>query len=55
LYMSAYVDSEVIRIELVDRGLQTMSRSSGDGGLIESIRTAAARPMVRMAGSRNGQ
>ena len=55
LYMSAYVDSEVIRIELVDRGFHTTSKSADDGGLIESIRTAAAKPMVRMAGSRNGQ
>jgi CheY-like chemotaxis protein len=55
LYMSAFVDSEVIRIELVDRGFHTTSKSSDDGGLIESIRTAAARPLVHTAGSRNGQ
>jgi DNA-binding NtrC family response regulator len=55
LYMSAQVDSEVIRIELVDRGFHTTSKSPDDGGLIESIRTAAARPLSRTAGSRNGQ
>jgi DNA-binding NtrC family response regulator len=52
LYMSAYVDSEVIRIELVDRGFHTTSKSADDGGLIGSIRTAAAKPLVRTAGGR---
>lgn len=51
LYMSAYVDSEVIRIELVDRGAHTLSKNSDDRGLIESIRTAAAKPLVQTAGS----
>jgi CheY-like chemotaxis protein len=55
LYMSAYVDSEVIRIELVDRGFHTTSKSADDGGLIGSIWSAAARPMVQMAGSRGAQ
>jgi DNA-binding NtrC family response regulator len=55
LYMSAFVDSEVIRIELVDRGFHTTSKSADDGGLIGSIRTAAAKPLVHTAGSRNGQ
>jgi CheY-like chemotaxis protein len=50
LYMSARVDSGVIRIEFVDRGVHTLSKNSDDRGLIESIRTAA-RPMVRTAGS----
>jgi CheY-like chemotaxis protein len=51
LYMSAYVESEVIRIELVDRGAHTLSKNSDDRGLIESIRTAAAKPLVQTAGS----
>jgi len=50
LYMCAYIDSGVIRIELVDRGFHTTSRSSDNGGLIESIRTAAATPPIRDGG-----
>ena len=50
LYMSAYIDAGVIRIELVDHGFHTMSKNSVDRGLIESIRTAAAKPQVHMAG-----
>jgi DNA-binding NtrC family response regulator len=55
LYMSTCIDSEVIRIELVDRGFHTMSKSSDDRGLIESIRTAAAKPLVHMAGSQSAR
>jgi two-component system, cell cycle sensor histidine kinase and response regulator CckA len=55
LYMSAYLDSGVIRIELMDRGFHTTSKVSDHGGLIESIRAAAARPLVHMAGSVRGQ
>jgi DNA-binding NtrC family response regulator len=55
LYMSAYVDAGVIRIDLVDRGLHTTSKTSDHGGLIESIRTAAARPLTYTAGSVSGQ
>ena len=50
LYMSACVDSGVIRIELVDRWVHTLSKNSDDRGLIESIRTAA-KPAVQTAGS----
>jgi DNA-binding NtrC family response regulator len=50
LYMSAYLDSEVIRIELIDRGFQTTSKNADDRGLIESIRNAAAAPLVRRMG-----
>jgi CheY-like chemotaxis protein len=50
LYMSAYVESDVIRIELLERGLQHTSKSSDDRGLIESIRTAGARPITRASG-----
>jgi len=51
LYMSAYLDAEVIRIELMDRGFETTSKSSDNQGLLESIRSAAAAPLVRRAGS----
>jgi CheY-like chemotaxis protein len=53
LYMSAYVDTEVIRIELLDRGGHTLLKNSDDRGLIESIRTAAAKPLVQTAGRAN--
>jgi DNA-binding NtrC family response regulator len=55
LYMSAYLDSGVIRIELVDHAFQTTSKTSDHGGLIEAIRTAATRPLTFMAGSVSGQ
>jgi DNA-binding NtrC family response regulator len=51
LYMSAYLDGEVIRIELIGRGFHTTSKNSDHRGLIESIRTAAAGPLTRTAGS----
>lgn len=51
LYMSATLDSEVIRIELKDRTFETTSASPDDQGLIESIRAAAIRPLAhRMHG-----
>ncbi len=50
LYMSANIDAEVIRIELMERGFQTTSTNSDDPGLIESIRLAAAAPMVHRVG-----
>ena len=55
LYMSAHLDAEIIRIELMERGFQTTSKSSDDTGLIESIQGAAAAPMVRRMGSMSPQ
>ena len=54
LYMSAYVDSGVIRIELMDRDFKTNSKNPDDRGLIASIRHAASAPMVYRAGSFSG-
>lgn len=51
LYMSAYLDSEVIRIKLMDRGFETTSNSSDNQGLLDSIRSAAIAPLVRRMGS----
>ncbi len=48
-YMSAWVDSGVIRIELLERGLHHMSRTPDDPGLVEAIRNAAAGRSVRTA------
>jgi CheY-like chemotaxis protein len=50
LYMSARIDAEVIRVELMERGFQTTSEHADDRGLIESICTAASAPLVRRAG-----
>jgi DNA-binding NtrC family response regulator len=50
LYMSAYLDSEMIRIEMVDRGFQTTSKSWDTRGLLEVIRSAATAPLVRRVG-----
>jgi DNA-binding NtrC family response regulator len=50
LYMSAYLDSEMVRIELMDRGLETTSKNSDERGLLESIRSAATKPLVRRMG-----
>lgn len=47
LYMSAFVDSDVIRIELQERRFGITSRNSDDPGLIESIRAAIAAPLER--------
>jgi CheY-like chemotaxis protein len=54
LYMSAHLDRDVIRIELLDRGLCHTSKSSDHRGLIESIRAAAARPIQRAHGLGGG-
>jgi CheY-like chemotaxis protein len=51
LFMSAYVDGGVVRIELMDRGFETNSKNPDDQGLIDSIRRAATRPMVHSASS----
>jgi DNA-binding NtrC family response regulator len=45
LYMSAFVDSEVIRIELQERRFGVTSKTSDDPGLIESIRAAINAPL----------
>jgi two-component system, cell cycle sensor histidine kinase and response regulator CckA len=50
LYMSAWLDSEVIRIELMGPGFQTTSQHSDHRGLIESIRNSATAPLVQRAG-----
>lgn len=50
LYMSAWVDSEVIRIELLEGGRHSMARNADDRNLVETIRSAASRPRVRTAG-----
>jgi|SRR5580704_15109094 DNA-binding NtrC family response regulator len=47
LYVSAFVDSEVIRIELQERRFGVTSKTSDDPGLIESIRAAIAAPLER--------
>jgi CheY-like chemotaxis protein len=50
LFMSARVDSEVIRIELMSGAFPTMWKRSDDPGLIDAIRTAATAPLVHAAG-----
>ncbi len=47
LYMSAFVDSEVIRIELQERRFGVTSKTSDDPGLIEAIRAAIAAPLEK--------
>lgn len=49
LYMSARLDSEVIRIALMD-GDSPIWKRSDDPGLIEAIRTAASAPLTQAAG-----
>jgi CheY-like chemotaxis protein len=49
LYMSAWVDSGVIRIELLERGLHHMSRTPDDRGLVDALRDTAAGRRVRTA------
>ena len=51
LFMSAYLDSGVIRIQLIDREFNTDSKNPDDAGLIGCIRRAATAPMVHHAGS----
>lgn len=53
LYMSAYIESEVVRIELSGGGFQTTSRSPDARGLIQAIRTAATAPHVQRMGSKS--
>jgi CheY-like chemotaxis protein len=55
LYMSAYLDAEVIRIEFIGQGFHTTSKSVVDKGLIESIRNAATAPLVQGAGGMRWQ
>ena len=55
LYMSAYLDAGVIRIEMMDRGFETTSHNPDTKGLIDSIRRAATAPMVHRAGSLSRQ
>jgi DNA-binding NtrC family response regulator len=50
LYMSAHLDSEVIRIALMDGEFSPMWKRSDDPGLIEAIRIAASAPLVHAAG-----
>jgi CheY-like chemotaxis protein len=50
LYMSANLDSGMIRVELTS--LQGTSKTSDSQGLIESIRTAAAAPLVLRMGNK---
>jgi DNA-binding response OmpR family regulator len=50
LFMSAKVESAMIRIEFLDRWLRTWSPDSAGGGLIESIRAAAAAPRFHGVG-----
>jgi CheY-like chemotaxis protein len=51
LYMSASVESETVRIELIDCGLQTTSNSPDSNELIEAIRKGATAPHVQRMGS----
>jgi DNA-binding NtrC family response regulator len=53
-YMSAYVDSGVIRIELVGHGFHTTPKDGENGGLIESIRTAAAGTPTQLTATATG-
>ncbi len=50
LYMSARLDSEVIRIALMDGDSPSLWKRSDDPGLIEAIRTAAVAPLTHAAG-----
>jgi DNA-binding NtrC family response regulator len=54
LYMSAYVDSEIIRIEMKDGAFETASNNLDHRGLLEVIRSAAATPLVYRMGSSSG-
>ena len=46
LFMSACLDAGVVRIELMDRAVETNSKNPDDAGLIDSIRLAVTRPIV---------
>jgi CheY-like chemotaxis protein len=49
LFMSAYIDSGVIRIKMIDREFNTNSANPNDTGLIETIRKAATAALVHYA------
>lgn len=49
LYMSARLDSEVVRIALMDGDFAVWKRSD-DPGLVEAIRAAASAPLTQAAG-----
>jgi len=51
LFMSAFHDAGVIRIQLMDRGFETTSKNPDTNGLIDSIRRVATAAMVHRAGS----
>jgi DNA-binding NtrC family response regulator len=51
IYMSAYLDAGVIRIEIMDRGFETTSKDPDTQGLIDSIRRVAGAPMAYAAGT----
>jgi len=59
LYMSAYIDAEVIRIELMHQDLDpsqdaaASAKKSEDYGLIESIRAASSAPLARRTGGQS--
>ncbi len=55
LYMSAYLDSEIIRIKLMDRGFETMSNSSDERDLVDAIRSAATAPLAPRHGRHGPQ
>jgi DNA-binding NtrC family response regulator len=52
LFMSSYLDSGVIRVQLMDRNFETSSKNPDHEGLIESIRRAARVPRTYSAGMR---
>jgi CheY-like chemotaxis protein len=50
LYMSAQLDGDVIRIEVMQPGFDSPTENLDDRGLIDSIRRAAHAPLVRRLG-----
>jgi CheY-like chemotaxis protein len=50
LYMSARLESEVIRIALMDGDFSPVWKRSDDPALIEAIRAAASAPLAQVAG-----
>jgi two-component system, cell cycle sensor histidine kinase and response regulator CckA len=55
LYMSAYLDGEIIRIELMQHGLDSAAKPTEDHGLIESIRAASTAPLARRTSGQSSQ
>jgi CheY-like chemotaxis protein len=51
LYMSAWLESGVIHMELIDKDFQTTSENPDDDGLIKAVRNTAVAPLVRRMGS----